>query len=251
MSDAKAIETSKNDEEARDYAQFLCQRRQEILDRIAQACQNAGRDPYEVELLAVSKTVDAQAVELAWQAGYRHFGENRPQELRRKRTDLASRPQLEGLSFDMIGNLQTNKINMVVGDVRLIHSISSLHLAEAVSKRASARELTAQVLLEVNVSGEESKSGFSCSEAQAALESLLDLPGLALKGLMTMAPKGDLARARSSFAGLRELRDRLELQGGIKLPVLSCGMSDDYELAIEEGSTLIRLGRTVFDSNYR
>lgn len=232
------------------YEAFLAERRAELLSRIAEAAARVGRSADEVEVLAVSKTVGPEEVVLAWQAGYRRFGENRPQELTRKRTALAQVEGLPEIPFDMIGNLQKNKINQVLGNVRLIHSVSSMHLAEAISKRAEVRETVADVLVEVNVSGEESKSGLSPEEAHASFGQLLALPGISVRGLMTMAPRGDAARARSTFAGLRELRDELRADLGCELEVLSCGMSDDFTIAIEEGSTLVRLGRCVFDPSY-
>ena len=233
-----------------DYLSFLESRRQEILSCVADACARSGREAGEVELIAVSKTVGPDEVELAWRAGWRSFGENRPQELKRKLEGLAGRGDVAGARFDMIGNLQVNKINQVLGNVRLIHSVSSVHLAEAISKRAQVRDMVASVLVEVNVSGEESKSGLSPKEAKAEFEALLGLPGIDVCGLMTMAPKGDAARARSTFAGLHELRDDLAGEYGVPLEVLSCGMSDDFQIAIEEGSTLVRLGRCVFDPSY-
>ena len=232
------------------YAAFLVERREEILQRIAEAAARAGRNPAEVELLAVSKTVDVPQVDLAWKAGYRAFGENRPQELVRKLAGIAAYPEMAGVRFDMIGHLQTNKVREVVGNVTLIHSVSSLHLAEAISKRGVGHNLTSDVLLEVNVSGEESKSGFSPDEVRASFEDILALPALRVHGLMTMAPAHDMDAARRTFSGLRELRDELAARGGLEPPVLSCGMSDDFPIAVEEGSTIVRLGRTVFDPRY-
>lgn len=232
------------------YAAFLVKRREEILQRMAEAAARAGRNPAEVELLAVSKTVDVPQVDLAWKAGYRAFGENRPQELVRKLAGIAAYPEMAGARFDMIGHLQTNKVREVVGNVTLIHSVSSLHLAEVISKRGVGHNLTSDVLLEVNVSGEESKSGFSPDEVRASFEDILALPALRVHGLMTMAPAHDMDAARRTFSGLRELRDELAARGGLELPVLSCGMSDDFQIAVEEGSTIVRLGRTVFDPRY-
>ena len=173
----------------RSYEAFLRERREAICERIADSARRAGREPGEVEAIAVS-----------------NFGENRPQELGRKLEALeaAGRP----VRFDMIGNLQKNKINQVIGRVRLIHSISSAHLAEAVSTRCEARGIVADVLLETNVSGERSKSGFSPDELRAAIEGVLALPGISVRGLMTMAPAGDPDAARRTFSGLRERRSR-------------------------------------------
>jgi len=237
-------------EDNKGYALFLVERREAILARIAEAAARSGRNPDDVLLLAVSKTVGPEEVALARRAGYRAFGENRPQELTRKLAALADDPEMSGVRFDMIGNLQTNKINHVVGCVSLIHSISSAHLAEAVSKRSAARGVVSDVLLETNVSGEESKSGFSPTELVAAIDGILTLPGIRVHGLMSMAPAHDADEARRTFSGLRTLAEDLRDRTGLPFEELSCGMSDDYPIAVEEGSTIVRLGRTVFDPNY-
>ena len=234
----------------RDYEGILRSRREEILERVAEAARRSGREPGEVGALAVSKTVGPEEVLLARRAGWRAFGENRPQELGRKLAALAGEPEMAGVRFDMIGNLQKNKINQVIGRVTLIHSISSEHLAEAVSTRCEARGIVADVLLEVNVSGEASKSGFSPDEARAAAEHVAALPGISVRGVMAMAPAGDADAARATFSGLRELACELRARTGLPLETLSCGMSDDFEVAVEEGSTLVRLGRCVFDQGY-
>ncbi|WP_455138106.1 YggS family pyridoxal phosphate-dependent enzyme [Thermophilibacter sp.] len=231
------------------YEYFLAMRHHEILRRIAAAAARAGRDAGDVEAIAVSKTVDAGAVLAARRAAWGVFGENRPQELSRKVAAIEASGE-PPVCFDMIGNLQTNKINQVIGRVRLIHSISSEHLAEAVSTRCETRGIVADVLLETNVSGEASKSGLAPDELREAAERLCALPGIAVRGLMTMAPAGDPDAARRTFSGLRELAEELRGRTGLPLPVLSCGMSDDFEIAVEEGSTLVRLGRCVFDQGY-
>ena len=222
--------------------------------RVDEALERSGRAPGSVRVMAVSKTVGTPQVLAAIEAGYGLFGENRPQELVRKLGELAEVSDLPPVRFDMIGNLQTNKINAVLGRAACIHSVSSLHLAEAISSRVQRRiesgELAAAqpVLLEANVSGELSKSGFTPDELRAAFPRLSELRGILIQGLMTMAPRGDKSMARSTFASLRELRD--ELAGdwpGVDLAELSCGMSEDFSEAILEGSTLVRLGRVVFD----
>lgn len=222
--------------------------------RVDEALERSGRAPGSVRVMAVSKTVGTPQVLAAIEAGYGLFGENRPQELVRKLGELAEVSDLPPVRFDMIGNLQTNKINAVLGRAACIHSVSSLHLAEAISSRVQRRiesgELAAAqpVLLEANVSGELSKSGFTPDELRAAFSRLSELRGIRIQGLMTMAPRGDKSIARSTFASLRELRD--ELAGdlpGVDLAELSCGMSEDFSEAILEGSTLVRLGRVVFD----
>ncbi len=237
-------------EDAESYRAFVAERRERILSRLADAAARAGRDPAEVTLLAVSKTVGPEEVALAWEAGYRAFGENRPQELNRKLEGAKAYPQMAGARFDMIGNLQKNKINQVVGRVALIHSIRSEELAREVSQRSLTHDVVSDVLLEVNVSGEESKSGFSPDEAREAAERVVALPGIRVQGLMTMAPAGQPDVARRTFCGLRELAEDLRARTGLSLPTLSCGMSDDYPIAVEEGSTVVRLGRIVFDPKY-
>lgn len=239
-----------------DYGAFIEDRRAEILQRVDASLAVGGRTRDEVELVAVSKTVSLMQVLAAIDAGYRVFGENRPQELHRKLKGLELVQEARPVRFDMIGNLQTNKINAVLGRVELIHSIVTMHLAEAVSSRASRRldagELAApqRVLIEVNVSGEETKGGFSPDELRRSMDGLQNLCGIRIEGLMTMAPRGDKSRARECFAGLRELRDELRVSSGLELRELSCGMSEDYEIALEEGSTIVRLGRVVFDPSF-
>ncbi|WP_297182518.1 YggS family pyridoxal phosphate-dependent enzyme [uncultured Enorma sp.] len=237
-----------------EYLDAIRHRRDEIMARVDEALERSGRAPGSVRVMAVSKTVGTPQVLAAIEAGYGLFGENRPQELVRKLGELAEVSDLPPVRFDMIGNLQTNKINAVLGRAACIHSVSSLHLAEAISSRVQRRiesgELAAAqpVLLEANVSGELSKSGFTPDELRAAFPRLSELRGILIQGLMTMAPRGDKSVARSTFASLRELRD--ELAGdwpGVDLAELSCGMSEDFSEAILEGSTLVRLGRVVFD----
>ena len=138
--------------EQTDLGSFLVERRKAIRERIAEAAKRAGRSPEAVTMLAVSKTVGPKEIVLAWKAGYRAFGENRPQELKRKLVGVEAYPALRAVRFDMIGNLQTNKINQVIGKVSLIHSVSSVHLAQSISKRAAIRGLRCDVLFEVNVS---------------------------------------------------------------------------------------------------
>lgn len=240
------------------YLDTISKRREQIVDRFNAALDRAGRPHDAARIMAVSKTVGVDEVVAAMKAGYRLFGENRPQELVRKLQGLSEREDLPPYRFDMIGNLQTNKVNAVLGNATLIHSVSSLHLAEAISSRAARRVEAGEfgspqaVLLEVNVSGEESKSGFAPDEVRTAMPQLLDMPGICVKGLMTMAPRGDLACAHRTFAGLRELKDELNdaYRGDIDLTELSCGMSEDFEAALEEGSTLVRLGRMVFSADF-
>lgn len=232
-----------------DYTQFLAERRAQLVSRIEAACERAGRSAGEVTLAAVSKTVDTPSVFAAMEAGYTTFAENRPQELIRK-LEAFKALGIEPPRFDMIGNLQKNKINAVLGRTNLIQSISSERLATDVSLRAERAGVRPQVLLECNISGEATKSGFAPSEVQAAADALVALPGIEIVGLMCMAPANNPDAARASFSGLRELAEDIRTRTGLALPTLSCGMSDDFEIAVEEGSTLVRLGRVVFSEDY-
>ena len=233
------------------YYDFLIERRQAILDRAAAAAHKSGRSLPEIDIVCVSKTVDTDSVVAAHDIGWKHFAENRPQELDKKLSELEAMGIKDEFVFDMIGNLQTNKINQVLASSpRLIHSVDALKLAENISKRALRDEVVAPVLLQVNTSGEESKSGFSPKEIKACFEDLLDLEGLDVLGLMTMAPKDNKSAARKCFRDTRKLQDQLIDEYEWELPIMSAGMSGDFEIAIEEGSNLVRLGRVVFDNEY-
>lgn len=214
-----------------------------VRERMARAAERAGRDPREVQLVVVSKMRSVQEIEEVLAAGHRVLGENRAQELREKIPALPS-----DVEWHFIGHLQTNKVNMVVGNVRLIHSLDSLRLAEAVSARARRLGTVQDVLLQVNISGEESKFGVPPGEAEGLLEEVLRLPGLRVRGLMTMAPAwASGEEARPFFRGLRELRDDLRRsfpEAGLEL--LSMGMTQDFEVAVEEGADLVRVGTAVF-----
>ena len=231
------------------YVAFVAERRARIVAHVSQACERSGRSLDEVSLFAVSKTVDVPQVVAAMRAGYANFAENRPQELTRKLEGFGA-AGIAAPRFDMIGNLQKNKINQVLGRAARIQSISSLELARAVSSRAARSGLRVSALLECNVSGEQSKGGFSPDEVREAAEELAGLEGLCLEGLMCMAPAHDADAARATFSGARELLGELRGRTGLALPEFSCGMSDDFEIAVEEGSTLVRLGRIVFSPEY-
>ena len=233
-----------------DYAARLAERRARLLELVGEAARESGRRPEDVLVCAVSKTVDVPQVAAARAAGYASFAENRPQELERKLAALGGDPAFEGVRWHLIGNLQENKINHVLACApALIHSIASPELARAVSKRAEARGVRQDVLLEVNVSGEESKSGMTPAGLRACFDEVAALPGIRVRGLMTMAPQGDPGRARETFAGLRELRDgiRAARPDLASFTELSMGMSEDFGEAVREGATIIRLGRIAFD----
>ncbi|MCK4362358.1 MAG: YggS family pyridoxal phosphate-dependent enzyme [Dehalococcoidia bacterium] len=208
----------------------------DVEHRIAQAAQRAGRSPAEITIVAVTKGLTAQAIEAALEAGIRHIGENRVQEAREKIARLSNLQPCP--TWHMVGHLQTNKVKTAVEIFDIIHSIDSLRLAEALSGRARN---TVSVLLQVNISGEEPKSGFSQAELHKAAEDVARLPMLEVKGLMTIAPLvSDPEEVRPIFRRLRELRDSLGLEH------LSMGMSDDFEVAVGEGATMVRIGRAIF-----
>jgi hypothetical protein len=203
---------------------------------IAGACERAGRSPDEVTLIAVTKTIGVPAIEAAFNAGIRNFGENRVQEAQPKIEQLASlRPSL---IWHMVGHLQTNKAKTAMDIFDIIHSVDSLRLAETLSQRSQGK---LPVLIEVNVSGEATKSGFLLPEADEAVKRIGRLPNIEVEGLMTIAPWGsDTEEVRPVFHRLRQLGDALGLRH------LSMGMTDDFEVAIEEGATLVRIGRAIF-----
>lgn len=207
---------------------------QEVRSSVARACEKAGRSPNEVTIVAVTKTVAPSAIEVAFQAGISHFGENKVQEAKEKIGKLSTiRP-----TWHMVGHLQTNKAKTAVEIFDIIHSVDSIRLAEALSRRAQE---TLPILLQVNVSGEATKGGFSVAEVHQAVEHIGRLPGLKLTGLMTIAPLvSNSEEVRPVFRRLRQLRDSLGLAH------LSMGMTDDFEVAIEEGATLVRIGRAIF-----
>jgi pyridoxal phosphate enzyme (YggS family) len=220
-----------------------------IRQQLDRACRDAGRDPKEVTLLAVSKTVDLDQVELAISAGAHAFGENRPEELVRKQ---AAFPEEE---WHFIGNIQSRRIKDIVPAASLIHSVCKVEHLAKIDAAAAAIGKVQPILLEVNVSGEESKSGFAPSEAGEVLLAACALPNLVVKGLMTMAPRADEDAIHTSFSGLAKLKDQLnELlasQGqGLRLTELSMGMSEDWPEAIPFGATIVRVGRAIFDASF-
>jgi len=205
-----------------------------VQERVARAAERAGRSPAEVTIVAVSKSFPAQAIEEAVAAGIAHIGENRVQEAAAK---IPSLPHLP-VTWHMVGHLQTNKAKTALELFDIIQSMDSLRLAEALSRRA---DRPIPVLLEVNVAGEASKFGFSPREVIQAAEAVARLPHLNVCGLMTIAPLvSDPEEVRPVFRELRRLGDALGVDE------LSMGMTDDFEVAIEEGATLVRIGRAIF-----
>jgi pyridoxal phosphate enzyme (YggS family) len=215
----------------------------EVRDRISEAARKAGRNPADITLLAVSKTQPIENLLAAYQAGLRLFGENRIAE------GLIKRPALpEDASLHMIGNIQSNKVPGIPGTFTTVHSVSREKILRALEKYAASSQTPLEILLEVHTSGEEAKSGVeSMDELQALGELAMASPHLQLTGLMTMAPwVKDESVLRPCFIQLREWRDQLAQKLGTVLPVLSMGMSNDYEIAIEEGANLVRIGTALF-----
>lgn len=221
-------------------ASTIAERIAVLRERIAAAAARAGRRPESVRLLAVSKTKPAEQIREAYEAGQREFGENYVQELTAKAAALSDLPDVR---WHLIGPLQRNKAKPVVPLVSLVHTVDRPELAVELDRRASAAGRAVSVLLEVNVSGELSKAGCAPADAPALAETVRALPHLALAGLMTIPPDTeDRELSRPHFRRLRELRDSL----GGELPELSMGMSHDFEIAVEEGATIVRVGTAIF-----
>jgi pyridoxal phosphate enzyme (YggS family) len=215
---------------------------EEIRRRMAEAARRSGRDPASIRLVAVSKTYPAEAVAAAATTGQRVFGESRVQESRDK---IPACPY--GLEWHFIGHLQKNKVRQALPLFPFFHSIDSTALAGAIDRIAGETGVKAQGLLEVNVSGEETKHGFTPEELRAQFPALSKLPHLRIRGLMTMAPySDDPEKARPFFRALRQMRDELQSAHGHPLPELSMGMSGDFAPAIGEGATLVRIGSSIF-----
>lgn len=220
---------------------------------IAQACERAGRSPQSVTLVAVTKTKPVTMIREAIDAGLRHFGENRVEEASEKIPQITT----PDVHWHMIGHVQSRKAKQVVPLFDLIHSLDSLKLADKYARLAQEHNRTLNVLLQMNVSGEESKEGLDAvnweadADKRAALwaetRAIAALPALNITGLMTVAPfTDDEGIIRPVFASLRRLRDALSEELARPLPQLSMGMTDDYPIAIEEGATIIRIGRAIF-----
>jgi len=225
---------------------LIAQNLERVLERIAVATDAAGRRADEVQLVGVTKYVDAEAARTLFEAGCHCLGESRPQELWQKAERLATLP----VQWHLIGHLQTNKVRRSLPHVHLIHSVDSVRLLSAVDKEAAVLSRTVHVLLEVNISGDANKHGFAPAEAESLIPELVNYPHLQVRGLMTMASLGaDAARAQADFAHLRELRDRWQSScpEGVMLHELSTGMTGDFEQAIQEGATMVRVGSALFE----
>ena len=215
-----------------------------IRQRIEAACARSGRDPQSVRLMAVSKTVVLERIREALEAGITLLGENYVQEAREKIPAIG-----HAAEWHMIGHLQTNKVKYVVNLFDWIHSVDRLELARELDKRAGQNNRRLNVLIEVNVSGEESKNGMEPDAAMELVRQVSLLPNISVRGLMTMPPYSDNPEnSRPYFQALRKLRDEISAAAipNIRMDELSMGMTDDFEVAIEEGTTIIRVGRAIF-----
>lgn len=221
----------------------------EVLDRIARAASRAGRRPEAIRLVAVTKTVPAERIRAAVDAGVRLFGESRLQE---------ALPKIEALRgcdvrWHFIGRLQRRKVKAVVGTFAMIHSVDSLDLATEIDRRAGEAGLRQDVLLEINVGGEATKTGFSPDEAANAITALDALPNVAVRGLMAIPPPGpDAEASRGYFRAMRELATSLAGRSlrWVRMEELSMGMTGDFEVAVEEGATMVRIGTAIFGARH-
>ncbi len=226
----------------------ITHRIQIIQENIRQVAIRIGREPSGIRLVAATKTVPAVNLEEAYRAGVRVFGENRLQEAQEKRQILGSR---DGLVWHFIGRMQRRKLKDLVGNFSLLHSVESLQQAESINAVAGKLGIQQPVLLEVNVGEEASKGGFTSQEVEARIEELDRLPHLEIQGLMTLPPWMENPEdVRPYFTQVRRLRDQLAQQiwRHVRMTELSMGMSHDYEIAIEEGATMVRIGTAIFGS---
>lgn len=223
---------------------LIAERYEAIRSRVADAADVVGRDPADITIVAVAKTVGPAEVRAAIAAGVRDFGENRVQEF------VGKHGLFPEVRWHFIGTLQSNKVQRVVGKAHLIHSVDSLRLLERIDRLAAAAGIVQPVLLQVNISHEESKHGIDALEAEELLRASFDMPGVAVQGLMTMAPLGRPEAARAVFRGLHELFESLQARrfDGMEpaLTELSMGMTSDFGVAVEEGATIVRIGRAIF-----
>ncbi len=237
-------ERSYSEREAQVAAQY-----REICDRVARACEQAGRSPDDVTLVGVTKTVEPLYINAALDAGLAAIGENRVQEYLSKKDEL----HLEGVARYLIGHLQTNKVKSIVEHVDMIQSVDSVRLAKAIDQACAQKGIVMPVLVEVNIGEEESKDGVHASEVEELLKEIAAFSHIRVQGLMTIPPISDSeAKKRHYFSKMYQLF--IDIRGknidNISMNVLSMGMSDDYELAIAEGSTMVRVGTAMFGQRF-
>jgi pyridoxal phosphate enzyme (YggS family) len=220
----------------------VAERYRSILGQITDAADVVGRDPHDITLVAVTKTVGVPEITQAIAAGMTDLGENRALEF------VDKHALFPDVAWHFIGTLQTNKVRQVVGRAALIHSVDSMHLLQAIDVRAQELEIVQPVLLQVNVSGEASKHGMTYAEAEDAVRAAIGMPGVRIDGLMTMAPLTKSPSARRVFRECAVWLGRLEALhcAGVELTELSMGMTNDFPVAVEEGATIVRIGRAIF-----
>lgn len=215
-----------------------------VRDKVSQAALKVGRNPEDIQIIAVTKTVDIPQMEEAIAAGITAVGENRVQEITKKYPLLK-----EKVDWHLIGHLQTNKVKYIIDKVKMIHSLDRFSLVKEISKRAQQQGIVMPVLVQVNVAEEESKFGLKVEEVIPFLKDIVGIKGLKILGLMTMAPfVEDAEEVRYVFRDLRNLAEKITKQAipGVEMKHLSMGMTSDYEVAVEEGATLIRVGTGIF-----
>lgn len=212
-----------------------------VRQRVVAACERSDRDPTTVRIVAATKTVDASRVRSAIEAGIAEIGENHVQEALLKHDELDN-----VVTWHLFGHLQSNKARVAAGIFDVVHSVDSERIARALATQRNPEGAPLALLLEVDYSGRSERTALADVEVIPLVRRLAGLPGIHVSGLMTIAPQGGADAARDSFRRLRELRDAVEFRTGWALPELSMGMSDDFEVAVEEGATMIRLGRALF-----
>lgn len=228
---------------------MLSENLREVQDNISEACRRSGRNPKEVTLIAVSKTKPVEVLQDAYDAGARFFGENKVQEITAKYPVLPS-----DIHWHMIGHLQRNKVKYIIDKVDMIHSVDSLRLAQTIEQEAAKHNKIMPILLEVNIAEEDTKFGLKVQEVQPLLEEISSFEHIQVEGLMTIAPFVDNAEDnREVFRALKKLS--VDISGkninNINMHVLSMGMTGDYEVAVEEGATMVRVGTGIFGArNY-
>ncbi len=225
----------------------ISQNVQEVEQRIKKAAERSGRDWENIKLVVVVKNAEVTQIQEAIRAGIREFGENKAQDLLRKISQLPS-----GLCWHFVGHLQTNKVRQVVPIVELIHSVDSVNLMEEINKRASQFEKEQQILIQVNVSGERSKFGIGYKQVMSFLEKAMGFGSIRVRGLMTIGPLvEDPEHIRPVFAKLREIYNQILSSGIVKegFDYLSMGMTNDFEVAIEEGANIVRIGTAIFKNS--
>ena len=223
---------------------MLADNLKQVQNNIVDACRKAGRDPKEVTLVAVSKTKPVEMLQEAYNAGARVFGENKVQEIMDKYDRLPS-----DIQWHMIGHLQRNKVKYIIDKVAMIHSVDSVRLAQTIEAEAAKKDLVMPILVEVNVAEEESKFGLSTDEVLPFLEEISQYPHIAVKGLMTIAPFVDDAEEnREVFVKLKKLSVDIAAKNinNVTMSVLSMGMTGDYQVAVQEGATMVRVGPGIF-----